>query len=203
MGLAIGREKTQSLMRTMGIEAIYPKPNLSKKNINHKIYPYLLRNLDITRVNQVWSADITYLPLEDGFAFLVAVIDWFSRYVLSWRISATLESTFCIEALEAALKVATPEIFNSDQGCQFTAKSFTNVLLQKKIKISMDSKGRALDNIIIERLWRSYKYEDLYIKGYRTIPEVKQGTKSYMKFYCHERPHQSLEYSTPYSVFTS
>jgi putative transposase len=203
LGHAIGREKTRSLMRTMGIEAIYPKPNLSKRNTNHKIYPYLLRNLNITRVNQVWSTDITYLPLEDGFAFLVAVIDWFSRYILSWRISSTLESTFCIEALEAALKVGTPEIFNTDQGCQFTSKDFTNILLQKKIQISMDSKGRALDNIIIERLWRSYKYEDLYINGYRTIQEVKQGTKAYMNFYSHERPHQSLEYKTPYSVFTS
>ena len=201
MGFPMGREKAQALMRTMGIEAIYPKPNLSKRNLNHKIYPYLLRNLDITRVNQVWSIDITYLPLEGGFAYLVAIIDWFSRYVLAWRISSTLENAFCIEALEAALRIGTPEIFNTDQGCQFTAKNFTDILLNNDIQISMDSKGRALDNIFIERLWRSYKYEDLYIKGYRTIPEVKSGTHDYMNFYCNERPHQSLNYQTPYSVF--
>jgi putative transposase len=203
MGQTIGRAKAQSLMRTMGIEAIYPKPNLSKRNVNHKIYPYLLRNLTINRVNQVWSTDITYLPLEDGFAYLVAVIDWFSRHVLSWRISSSLDSSFCIEALKDALEFGTPEIFNTDQGCQFTSIDFTAILIQKGIKISMDSRGRALDNIFIERLWRSYKYEDLYIKGYRTIPEVKHGTKVYMTFYSHERPHQSLDYRTPYSVFSS
>ncbi len=203
MGFLIGRVKAQSLMRTMAIEAIYPKPNLSKRDQNHKIYPYLLRNLAITRVNQVWSTDITYLPLDGGFAYLVAIIDWFSRYVLAWRISPTLENAFCIEALEAALEIGTPEIFNTDQGCQFTANNFTSILLDKHIQISMDSKGRALDNIIIERLWRSYKYEDLYIKGYTTIPEVKAGTQIYMDFYCNERPHQSLEYQTPYSVFTA
>lgn len=142
-----------------------------------------------------------YLPLEGGFAYLVAVIDWFSRYVLAWRISSTLENAFCIEALEAALSTGTPEIFNTDQGCQFTAKHFTDILLSNNIKISMDSKGRALDNIFIERLWRSYKYEDLYIKGYRTIPEVKRGTHDYMNFYCNERPHQPLNYQNPYSVF--
>jgi putative transposase len=201
MGFAVGREKAQSLMRTMGIEAIYPKPNLSRRNVNHKIYPYLLRNVTITRVNQVWSADITYLPLENGFAFLVAVIDWFSRYVLSWRISPSLETSFCIEALEDALRLGTPGIFNTDQGCQFTSKEFVKTLLDRGIQISMDSKGRALDNVFIERLWRSYKYEDLYIKGYKSIQEVKAGTKAYMKFYCYDRPHQSLSYKTPYSIF--
>ena len=200
LGLVINRKRMQRLMRLMGIEAIYPKPNLSKPDGAHKIYPYLLRGLKIDRPNQVWSTDITYVPLNGGFAYLVAVIDWFSRYVLSWRLSNTMTADFCTAALEDALRLGRPDIFNSDQGSQFTSTEFTGVLLGRGIQVSMDGKGRALDNIFIERLWRSVKYEDIYIKGYRTIPAAEQGLDSYFDFYNTKRPHQSLDYATPLEI---
>jgi len=170
-------------MREMRIEAIYPKPKLTRRNENHKIYPYLLKGLKITRPNQVWSTDITYIKIGNGFGYLTAVIDWYSRYVLSWRLSNTLENTFCIEALEEALDIATPEIFNTDQGCQYTATNFLKPLIDRDIKISMDSKGRALDNIFVERLWRSVKYEEVYLKDYRTMPHAYRSLRDYLIFY--------------------
>jgi putative transposase len=187
-------------MRIMRIEAIYPKPKTTLRNKEHKIYPYLLRDLDILRPNQVWSSDITYIPLDKGFMYLVAVIDWFSRYLLSWEISNTLDTDFCIVALNNALKKGTPEIFNTDQGCQFTSSSHIEILDKNGIQISMDGKGRALDNIFVERLWRSVKYEDIYIKNYEDGLELKQGMSKYFNFYNKKRPHQSLEYRFPYEV---
>lgn len=197
---AVNRKRMQRLMRVMGIEAIYPRPNLSKADISHKVYPYLLRNLTVNRPNFVWSTDITYIPLEGGYAYLVAVIDWFSRFVLSWRLSNTMTVDFCMDAVERALTQGKPDIFNTDQGSQFTAHEFTGLLLGNGIKISMDGKGRALDNIFIERLWRSVKYEDVYIKGYRGLEEAEQGLEEYFEFYNTKRPHQSLDYATPREV---
>jgi putative transposase len=196
----INRKRMQRLMRIMGIQAIYPKPNTSKPNLDHKVYPYLLRGLAVRHPNHVWSCDITYVPLEGGFAYLVAVIDWYSRLVLSWRLSNTMTSDFCIEALEEALSVGKPLIFNTDQGSQFTSNDFTKILLNSGISVSMDGKGRALDNIFIERLWRSVKYEDIYVRGYRRIPEADKGLGKYFNFYNFERPHQSLDYMTPREV---
>jgi len=196
-GTAINRKRIQRLMRIMGIEAIYPKPNLSKRDDSHKIFPYLLRNISIDRPNYVWSCDITYIPLEGGFAYLIAVIDWFSRYVLSWRLSNTMTVDFCLSALEEALGLGMPVIFNTDQGSQFTSIEFTGLLLDRGIKVSMDGKGRALDNIFIERLWRSVKYEDIYLKGYRSLPAAETGLENYFDFYNTGRPHQSLSYATP------
>ena len=197
LGDPVNRKRMQRLMRVMGIEAIYPKPNLSKVNTSHKIFPYLLRNLTVNRPNFVWSTDITYIPLEGGYAYLVAVIDWFSRLVLSWRLSNTMTVDFCLDALERALSFGKPDIFNTDQGSQFTAHEFTSLLVNKGIQVSMDGKGRALDNIFIERLWRSVKYEDVYVKGYRGLEEAEQGLGEYFEFYNTKRPHQSLSYSTP------
>jgi len=199
-GWSIGRERVQTLMRKMRITAIYPKPKLSKRDSEHIIYPYLLTNINIVRPNQVWSSDITYIRLRQGFLYLVAIIDWYSRYVLTWKLSNTLEIGFCIEALEEALEIGCPEIFNTDQGSQFTSKEFTALLKGKEIKISMDSKGRALDNIFIERLWRSVKYEEVYIKSYQAVKDAKEGLGNYFPFYNNERPHQSLEYRTPHEV---
>ena len=196
----IGREKVQSLMRRMGLVAIYPKPNLSKKHPEHKTYPYLLTNIDIVRPNQVWSTDITYIRLKQGFLYLAAIIDWFSRYVLSWRLSNSLEVSFCIEALEEALKNGSPDIFNTDQGSQFTGNDWTGVLLSNGIKISMDGRGRAFDNIFTERLWRSVKYEEVYIKGYQVYDDAGDGLGNYFPFYNNRRYHQSLGYKTPYEV---
>ena len=190
-GLLIGRERVQKLMRQMAIEAIYPKPKLSIKDKQHTIYPYLLADYSIERPNQVWSSDITYIRLQQGFMYLVAIIDWYSRYV---------EASFCMEALEEALEKGTPYIFNSDQGSQFTCKDYTGVLLQNKIKISMDGKGRALDNIFVERLWRSVKYEDIYLKSYETVLDLKNGLNKYFAFYNNKRYHQSLKYKTPKEV---
>ncbi len=187
-------------MRLMRIEAIYPKPNLSQRNKQNKIYPYLLRDVLIDRPNQVWSTDITYIPLEDGFMYLTAIIDWFSRYVISWRLSNTLDNDFCIEALQEALANALPEIFNTDQGVQYTSYEFTRCLTEAKVKISMDGKGRALDNIFVERLWRSLKYEDIYIKDYDNGSDLYSGLKDYFSFYNSLRPHQSLGYKTPQEV---
>ncbi len=199
-GWNIGRERVSSLMRKMGLVAIYPKINLSKPHPKHKIYPYLLTDIDIVRPNQVWSADITYIRLRQGFLYLVAIIDWFSRYVLSWRLSNSLEVYFCIEALEEALKKGSPDIFNTDQGSQFTSNDWTEILSGNGIKISMDSRGRVFDNIFAERLWRSVKYEEVYIKGYQVTDDARNGLGNYFPFYNNRRYHQSLGYKTPYEV---
>ena len=194
-------KRVRRLLRLMGLEAIYPKPRLSLAAAGHRVYPYLLRNVKITRVNQVWSTDITYVRLSGGFVYLVAVIDWFSRYVLSWEISTTLETDFCVNALERALHGAQPEIFNTDQGSQFTSEVFTGKLKERNIAISMDGRGRALDNIFVERLWRSVKYEDIYLHEYEDVPQVVTGLGRYFKFYNHARLHQSLDYKTPALVY--
>lgn len=200
-GYSVNRKRVQRLMRLMGIEAIYPKPKTSQANKDHRKYPYLLRGVPIVRPNQVWSADITYLPLPKGFMYLVAIIDWCSRYVLSWRISNTLDTGFCLEALNDALRLGTPEIFNSDQGSQFTSLSFTNRLEKAGIAISMDGRGRALDNVFVERLWRSLKYEEIYIWNHETVPDLELGLKKYFRFYNTARPHQSLQNRTPKMVY--
>jgi putative transposase len=199
-GYEANRKRVQRLMREMGIQGICPGPNTSRRRLEHAIYPYLLRGLVIKRPNQVWSADITYIRLIRGFAYLVAILDWFSRYVLAWRLSNSLETAFCTEALEEALKLGSPEIFNTDQGCQFTSADFTGKLIEQEIKISMDSRGRAFDNIFNERLWRSVKYEDVYIQGYQTMTEAQAGLKNYFRFYNHERFHQALDYRIPREV---
>ena len=201
-GLPIGRRHTGTLMRLMGLEAVFPKRNLSKPHPDHPVYPYLLRGVEITRSNQVWSMDITYVKLKKGFVYLAAVIDWKSRYVLSYRLSNTLTADFCVEALEEALSYGTPEIFNTDQGSQFTSDEFTSVLKERGIQISMDGRGRATDNIFVERLWRSVKYENVYLKGYETILEAESGLKEYFNFYNTERHHQSLGYKTPWIVYS-
>lgn len=201
-GFDVGRDKVRSVMLDLGLEAIYPRRNLSKRNQAHKIYPYLLRNVNILRLNQVWSADITYIRLGCGFVYLVAVIDWYSRYVLSWRLSNTLDSDFCVEALAEALWYGKPEIFNTDQGSQFTSEAFTGLLLKNGIQISMDGKGRALDNVFVERLWRTVKYEDVYLNSYHSIPETERGLRDYFEFYNNERIHQALKYRTPAAVYT-
>ena len=199
-GFTINRKRIQRLMREMGIQGICPGPNTSRRRWEHSVYPYLLKGFPITRPNQVWSADITYIRLTRGFAYLVAILDWYSRYVLSWRLSNSLETAFCTEALEEALGMATPGIFNTDQGCQFTSTDFTKLLLTRDIKISMDSRGRAFDNIFTERLWRSVKYEDVYIRGYQTMIESQRGLGKYFPFYNDERFHQALGYRTPSAV---
>jgi putative transposase len=200
-GHTVNREKMRRLMQEMGLEAIYPKPNLSVGNKQHKKYPYLLKDLLIERPGQVWSEDITYIRLEKGFGYLTAIIDWFSRYVLSWRLSNLLDTDFCIETLEEALGKGRPEIFNTDQGVQFTSGEFTRLLEKQGIAISMDGKGRALDNIFVERLWRSVKYEEVYLKDYRTMKEAEEGLRGYFEFYNLKRPHQSLNYKKPYEAY--
>jgi len=191
-------------MRILGLAGMAPGPNTSRPHPQHKVYPYLLRGVNVVRPNQVWSTDITYIRLVRGFVYLVAVIDWYSRKVLSWCLSNTLDSGFCVDCLEQALQnYGTPEIFNTDQGCQFTSKAFTDVLLKKGIAISMDGRGRALDNIFVERLWRSVKHEDVYLKGYATLPELLIGLTEYFVLYNTERPHQSLGYDTPDQVYQS
>ena len=199
-GFAINHKRVQRLLQLMGLQAIYPKPKTTVAGQGHKIYPYLLRNLAITRPNQVWSADITYVPMQHGFMYLVAVIDWFSRYVLAWQLSNTLDGLFCREVLSQALRVGRPDIFNTDQGVQFTALEFTGRLETAGIRISMDGRGRALDNVFIERLWRSVKYEDIYLKDYESVAELIAGLCAYFQFYNTERPHQSLDYRTPAEV---
>jgi len=192
-GYDVGRQQVRRLMRLMGIEAMYQKPRLSRANREHTVYPYLLRNLDITRANQVWSSDITYIPTPKGFCYLVAVMDWASRRVLSWRLSNTMDNAFCCEALEEAIqRYGRPEIFNTDQGSQFTSTDFTGVLLENGIRISMDGKGRWMDNVFIERLWRSLKYEQVHPKAYGTMIELRQGIANYMEKYNYRRPHQTL-----------
>ena len=201
--MPVGRKHTASLMDLMGLEAVFPKRNTSKPHPDHPVYPYLLRDVEITRINQVWSTDITYIKLKHGFVYLVAVIDWKSRYVLSWRISNTLTPDFCVEALKEALQYGTPEVFNTDQGSQFTSDEFISALKKHpSIQISMDGRGRAIDNIFVERLWRSVKYENVYLKGYETIPQTEAGLKEYFNFYNIERPHQSLGYKTPWLVYS-
>jgi putative transposase len=201
-GWEVNRKRVRRLMRLMRIEAIYQKPNTSRSHPEHIVYPYLLRGLAIGRANQVWCADITYIPMSKGFVYLVAVMDWFSRRVLAWRLSTGMETEFCVEALEEALdRYGSPEIFNTDQGVQFTSAGFTGVLLGKGVRISMDGKGRYLDNIFIERLWRSLKYEDVYIKAYASVREARQGIGGWLTFYNDIRLHQALNYRTPREVF--
>jgi len=197
----VNRKRIQRLMRQMGIEALYPKHNLSLANHQHKIYPYLLKGLTIDRPNQVWSTDITYIPMATGFVYLVAVMDWYSRKVLSWRISTTLDSGFCVEALEVALKrYGKPDIFNTDQGCQFTSEEFTSVLKRNDIRISMDGKGRWVDNVFVERLWRTVKYEEVYLRAYDSIADARRSLGRYFDFYNTERRHQSIGNQTPDDV---
>ncbi len=200
-GEEVNRKRVRRLMREMGLEAIYPKPRLSAAGRGHKIYPYLLRGVKIERPDQVWSADITYVPLLSGFMYLAAVIDWYSRYVLAWRLSNTLDGAFCLEMLEEALQGGKPEVFNTDQGVQFTAEAFTGKLLSAGVAVSMDGRGRALDNVFVEPLWRTVKYEDIYIRGYETVAELLQGLIRCFAFYNQERLHQSLGYETPAEVY--
>jgi len=196
-GEEVNEKRVRRLMRVMGMEAIYPKPNLSRPEKWSEKYPYLLRGLAINRADQVWAADITYIRLYKGFGYLVAIMDWFSRCVLSWRLSNSLDVSFCLEALEAALRGGRPEIFNTDQGSQFTSADFLGMLKGADIRISLDGRGRAFDNIMVERLWRSVKYEDVYLRGYCNLREAETGLGAYFKFYNEVRPHQSLNYKTP------
>jgi putative transposase len=200
-GYEVNRKRVSRLMELMGIEAVYPKPKLSQPGEGHKVYPYLLRGLTVDRLNQVWSTDITYIRMAQGFIYLVAVMDWYSRYVLSWSLSLTMEIDFCIEALRSALRRGRPEIFNSDQGVQFTSEKFTAELAAKEIAISMDGRGRCMDNIFIERLWRSLKYEEVYLKDYESVTEARAGIERYFRFYNQERLHQSLDYRTPAAIY--
>jgi putative transposase len=201
-GWLVNRKRVRRLMRVMRIEAIYQKPHTSRRHPNHVVYPYLLRGLVIDRPNQVWCADITYVPLAKGFVYLVAVMDWFSRRVLAWRLSTGMDTGFCVEALQEALdRYGSPTIFNTDQGVQFTSATFTGVLVASDVRISMDGKGRYLDNIFIERLWRSLKYEDIYIKAYASVPEARRGIGGWLTFYNDERLHQGLGYLTPREMF--
>ena len=203
-GFAVGREHTSTLMRRMGMTALYPKRKLSVPHPGHKIYPYLLRGMDITAAGHVWCADVTYLPMARGFCYLAAVMDWASRRVLSFRLSNTLDASFCIEALEEALdRYDAPEIFNSDQGSQFTSEGFTGLLQSRGVAISMDGRGRWMDNVFIERLWRSVKYEEVYLKGYETIPEARRELAAYFDFYNKRRRHQGLGDRTPDEVYWS
>ena len=200
-GFAVGPKKISSSMRKMGLEALYPKRNLSRPNKEHKKYPYLLRGLEIDRPNYVWAGDITYIPLVGGFGYLFAILDWFSRYVIAWELSSLLDTSFCVEAVDRGLLGAIPEIFNTDQGVQFTSSGFTKRFEKTGIQISMDGKGRALDNVFVERLWRSVKYEDIYLKGYATLNEVREGLKRYFEFYNEKRPHQGIGNRTPAEVY--
>jgi len=202
-GYRVNRKRVRRLMRTMGIEAVYRRPKTSKPAPGHRVYPYLLHGREITRPNQVWAADITYIPMARGFLYLVAIIDWYSRYVLSWRLSNTLDDGFCVDALEEALRKGRPDIFNTDQGAQFTGEAFIGLLTHHGVKISMDGKGRYSDNLFIERLWRTVKYEEVYMKAYQDGKEARVGIGDYFRFYNTERPHQSLCYRTPAEVFTS
>jgi len=200
-GYQVNPKRVARLMELIGIAAIYPKPRLSVAGEGHQIYPYLLEGVEVKSVNQVWSTDITYIRMAEGFVYLAAVMDWFSRFVLSWAVSVTLEAPFCIEALEQALCWGRPEIFNSDQGSQFTSEKFVEVLKGRAISVSMDGRGRCLDNIFIERLWRSLKYEEVYLRDYRLVPEARAGIARWFEFYNYQRPHQSLGYRTPAAVY--
>jgi len=200
-GHCVNEKRIRRLLRLIGLEAIYPKPNLSKPNRDHKIYPYLLRNVPIVDINQVFSADITYIRLAHGFVYLMAVIDWFSRYVLDWQLSVSLEADFCIETLMRVLGKRKPAVFNVDQGSQFTSPRFVRPLLDRGIQVSMDGRGRALDNVFVERLWRSLKQEKVYLENFRTVQEAKTGISEYFDFYNNRRPHQALDYLTPAEVY--
>jgi putative transposase len=200
-GFAVGKHRVRRLMRLMGLEAIYPKKRLSIRNPAHKIYPYLLRDVKVEKPDHVWSTDITYIGVRGGFAYLTVVMDWASRYVLSWELSNTLDASFCVEALERALSVSKPEIFNSDQGSQFTSEAFTGILAKAGIQISMDGRGRAYDNIFVERLWRTVKYEEVHLHEYENLVEARKRLERYFKFYNQARPHQSLDWRTPSEVY--
>lgn len=200
-GERVNEKRVARLMRIMGYQAALPGPHTSRRHPQHKVYPYLLRNLKITEPDQVWSTDITWIPMPRGWLYLVAVMDWFSRYVLSWELSDSMESAFCVRALEKALTVAVPGIFNTDQGSQFTSEDFTGVLLRSGVKISMDGRGRALDNVFVERLWWSVKYEDIYLNDYADRAETRVGLSRYFRFFNNQRPHQSLGYRTPAEVY--
>jgi putative transposase len=201
VGHEVNRKRVSRLMELLGLEAVYPKPKLSRAGEGHQIYPYLLRGTTVERINQVWSTDITYIRMAQGFLYLVAVMDWFSRFVLSWSLSLTMEVDFCVEALQRALRLGRPDIFNSDQGPQFTSEKFTGELAGRQIAISMDGRGRCMDNIFVERLWRSLKYEEVYLKDYASVTEARAGIARYLRFYNHERLHQSLEYRTPAAIY--
>ena len=200
-GHRVGRKRVQRLMRTMGLTAIYRRPRTSRLAAGHKVYPYLLRRMEIVRPNQVWAADITYIPMARGFLYLVAIADWHSRCVLAWRLSNTLDADFCVEALKEALGMGKPEVFNTDQGSQFTREGFTGMLAQHGVRISMDGKGRYTDNIFVERLWRTVKYEEVYLKAYSGGWEARTGLDNYFRFYNTQRPHQAMGYQTPAEVF--
>jgi putative transposase len=201
-GFHVNRKRVQRLMRLMGLESVAPKPNTSKRRKEHKVYPYLLRNLSITAPDQVWCSDITYIRMPHGFVYLTAIMDWASRYVLSWEISVTMNDDFCVNALKSALRRhQAPEIFNTDQGAQYTGAAFTGTLKEKGIKISMDGKGRCMDNIFIERLWRSVKYEKIFLEEFDTVPKLLAGLKEYFEFYNFERPHQSFSGKTPAEIY--
>jgi putative transposase len=200
-GEAVNRKRVQRLMSLMGLEAVFPRPRTTTVAPDTRVYPYLLRDRELTHVDEVWSSDITYVPTRRGFMYLTAVIDWYSRYVLSWRLSNTLDGRFCLEALDEALSRAQPEIFNTDQGSQFTSREYTGRLEEAGIAVSRDGRGRALDNVFVERLWRSVKYDDIYIKDYEYYPELESGLKDYFQFYDEKRPHQSLDYRTPGEVY--
>ena len=200
-GELVNQKRVRRLLRLMGLEAVYPKPRTSVLDTAHRVYPYLLRDLEITGPNQVWCTDITYIPLRSGWAYLAAVMDWHSRYVLAWELSATLDVEFCLEALRRALGVGLPVIFNSDQGSQFTSAAFTGTLLDAGVRISMDGRGRAHDNIFIERLWRSVKYEEVYLRDYQTPLEARERLSRYLAFYNHGRAHQALDWRTPAAVY--
>jgi putative transposase len=200
LGHAVNPKRVRRLMRLMGLQAIYAKPRTTVAAKAHPVYPYLLRGLSITQPNQVWCADITYVPLSRGFMYLVAIMDWFSRYVVAWQLSNTLDGAFCLEALQMALELGRPYIFNTDQGAQFTAQPFTQCLETAGVRVSMDGRGRCMDNIFVERLWRTVKYEDIYLNEYATVPSLHTGLHSYFTFYNDERPHQSLGYRVPAEV---
>jgi putative transposase len=201
MGFGVNPKRVRRLMRVMGLEAIYPKPRLSAHGPDHKVYPYLLKGVTVDRPDQAWATDITYVRLAHGFVYLAAILDWHSRYVLSWELSTTLDTGFCLEALRKALRVSKPEIFNTDQGPQFTSVDFTGLLENAGIKVSMDGRGRVYDNIFVERLWRSVKYEEVYLHDYQTVPEARIHLAAYFEFYNDERPHEALGYRTPHEVY--
>lgn len=200
-GHVVNHKRVERLMRMMGIQAIYPKPRLSNPSAQHRVYPYLLKDVKVSRVNQVWTTDITYVRMRQGFLYLVAILDWFSRFVLSWQLSNSLDTSFCLAALEEALGKGRPEVFNTDQGSQFTSREFTGRLEAAGISISMDGRGRVFDNIFVERLWRSVKYEEIFLKDYQGVSDAEQGLGSYFEFYNWERLHQSLRYQTPAFVY--
>jgi putative transposase len=200
-GHDVNRKRVQRLMRLMRLEGLTPRRSTSRPAKGHRVFPYLLRNVAITHADHVWSTDITYIPLRGGFMYLTAIMDWYSRFVLTWRLSNRLDGTFCVDALDEALQGGRPEIFNSDQGSQFTSDAFVGRLLERAVAVSMDGRGRAMDNVFVERLWRSLKYEDIYLKDYATVDELYEGLMRYFELYNYERPHQALDYQTPYQVY--